>query len=241
MAKLNPIHFSTQYADDVTGDVKYLFRDYGASEGTWRSRDPYGERGNGDPLEEMQELNLYTIVKNDLLSGVDRLGLLTFSSGCTEKQKLRIKEAFDKACSKAKSCWHRFCLNNRFLSREMRDTCDRNKLHVVCHPKATRLNECKSLIRGEERCGITSRGARFQPWHTIHLCPGAFDDPGSCGELACTVLHEMTHAARTGSEEIAQRSEICSGMDCVTDPDIKIRDMSKAPAHVGPCWCGNND
>jgi len=53
----------------------------------------------------------------------------------------------------------------------------------------------------------------IQPWHTIHLCPGAFDDPAGCGELACTVLHEMTHAAGAMSEEKAQVSEVCSGMD----------------------------
>jgi hypothetical protein len=31
MGKVNPIRFSTQYADDFTGDTKYLFRDYQAS------------------------------------------------------------------------------------------------------------------------------------------------------------------------------------------------------------------
>lgn len=71
--------------------------------------------------------------------------------------------------------------------------------------------------------------------------PGAFDDPYGCGELGCTILHEMTHAAGARSEEMAQRSEICSDMDCVTDPDIKIRDRKNAPAHVSPCWCGEDD
>ena len=51
----------------------------------------------------------------------------------------------------------------------------------------------------------------------------------------------MTHAAGARSEEMAQRSEICSDMDCVTDPDIKIRDRKNAPAHVSPCWCGEDD
>ncbi len=45
MAKLNPIRFSTQYADDVTGDVKYLHRDYTAETGRWLVRDPVAELG----------------------------------------------------------------------------------------------------------------------------------------------------------------------------------------------------
>ncbi len=44
MAKLNPIRFSTQYADDVTDDTKYLFRDL--SDGRWFSRDSLEEFGH---------------------------------------------------------------------------------------------------------------------------------------------------------------------------------------------------
>jgi len=76
MAKLNPLRFSTQYADDVTGDVKYLFRDYGVSEGRWRSRDPIGERGG---------LNLYGFVKNRPVDLFDPFGLYIYPSdpgGC---------------------------------------------------------------------------------------------------------------------------------------------------------------
>jgi len=43
VAKLNPIRFSTQYADDVTGDLKYLHRDYRPDLGRWKSRDPIDE------------------------------------------------------------------------------------------------------------------------------------------------------------------------------------------------------
>ncbi len=91
-------------------------------------------------------------------------------------------------------------------------------------------------------CDHKMGGREIVPVHTIHLCPGAFNDPAACGELPCTVLHEMTHAGGTGDENEAQRSEICSGMNCVTEPGIKVRDMSKAPAHISPCWdCGTDD
>jgi RHS repeat-associated protein len=56
MAKLNPIRFSTQYADEVTGDLKYLFRDYDADMGRWLNRDPFGER---------ESSNDYAFCKND--------------------------------------------------------------------------------------------------------------------------------------------------------------------------------
>jgi RHS repeat-associated protein len=54
VAKANPIRFSTQFADDVTGDVKYLFRDYQASVGRWKSRDPIEEEG-GSALYALTE------------------------------------------------------------------------------------------------------------------------------------------------------------------------------------------
>ncbi|MGA2854442.1 MAG: hypothetical protein ABSE90_09990, partial [Verrucomicrobiota bacterium] len=43
--KLMPMRFSTQFADDVTGNLKYLYRDYSPSTGTWPNRDPKGELG----------------------------------------------------------------------------------------------------------------------------------------------------------------------------------------------------
>jgi RHS repeat-associated protein len=66
MARVNPIRFSTQYADDVIGDVKYLFRDYDADMGRWPSR---------DPISEMAELSLYVFIRNDGLNGHDNFGL----------------------------------------------------------------------------------------------------------------------------------------------------------------------
>ncbi|MGA2160405.1 MAG: RHS repeat-associated core domain-containing protein [Verrucomicrobiota bacterium] len=55
VGKLNPIRFSTQYADDVKGTIKYLYRDYTPSTGTWLNR---------DPLEEEGSINLYNFIEN---------------------------------------------------------------------------------------------------------------------------------------------------------------------------------
>jgi RHS repeat-associated protein len=66
LAKLNPIRFSTQYADDVTGDVKYLFRDYDSDSGRWLSRDPVAEFGG---------INVYAFIGNEAVDAIDVLGL----------------------------------------------------------------------------------------------------------------------------------------------------------------------
>ena len=66
MASAMPIRFSTQFADDVTGDLKYLFRDYTPDRGGWKSRDPMQEAGG---------LNLYRFVNNNPVNAFDMLGL----------------------------------------------------------------------------------------------------------------------------------------------------------------------
>jgi RHS repeat-associated protein len=65
VAKLNPIRFSTQYADDATGDTKYLYRDYDSRTGRWLSRDPIEEEGG---------IGLYAFVHNAPLAQVDPIG-----------------------------------------------------------------------------------------------------------------------------------------------------------------------
>jgi RHS repeat-associated protein len=66
MAKLNPIRFSTQFADDVTDVLKYLYRDFNPTTGRWLSRDPMEEKGGR---------NLYCFVANCPVNRVDALGL----------------------------------------------------------------------------------------------------------------------------------------------------------------------
>jgi RHS repeat-associated protein len=62
-ASLMPLRFSTMYEDNVTGDRKYLFRDYTPSTGRWKSRDP------------IEGPNLFALTANDALTSVDFLGL----------------------------------------------------------------------------------------------------------------------------------------------------------------------
>ena len=79
MAKVNPLRFSTQYADDVTGDVKYLHRDLDTDTGRWLSRDPLGESGFETLRRRRASLrgdgpNLYHFVRNNPVGGIDKLG-----------------------------------------------------------------------------------------------------------------------------------------------------------------------
>jgi RHS repeat-associated protein len=68
VASLMPLRFSTMYEDNVTGDRKYLFRDYTPSTGRWKSRDPAEEEGG---------LNVYCFANNDGIDAYDILGLTT--------------------------------------------------------------------------------------------------------------------------------------------------------------------
>jgi RHS repeat-associated protein len=62
----NPYRFSTQYTDDITGLIYYGYRHYDPVHGRWLSRDPIGEAGG---------LNLYGMVGNDPVNGIDVMGL----------------------------------------------------------------------------------------------------------------------------------------------------------------------
>jgi RHS repeat-associated protein len=66
LGKLSPFRFSTKYTDDESGLVYYGYRYYAQSLGRWINRDPIGERGG---------INLYTMVKNQIINDYDILGL----------------------------------------------------------------------------------------------------------------------------------------------------------------------
>jgi RHS repeat-associated protein len=83
VGELNPIRFSTQFADDVKGEIKYLYRPYGPSTGTWPNNDPIQElgfqlliTGNLSPLsaldtEEIADGFLSQLSGNLLLGYID--------------------------------------------------------------------------------------------------------------------------------------------------------------------------
>jgi RHS repeat-associated protein len=64
-AERTPFRFSTKYTDHETGLVYYGYRYYKPDWGKWINRDPIGERGG---------VNVYGMVKNDLVILIDKLG-----------------------------------------------------------------------------------------------------------------------------------------------------------------------
>lgn len=67
-ARTNPLRWSTKFADDETGLVYYGYRYLNPATGRWISR---------DPIEDIQEDNLYVFVLNRPIASVDLLGQLT--------------------------------------------------------------------------------------------------------------------------------------------------------------------
>ncbi len=73
VAATNPLRFSSQYTDGLTGEVKYLYRVYWPEWGRWLSRDPINERGfkiltrSRTRSNQNEGKNLYVFVTNDPL------------------------------------------------------------------------------------------------------------------------------------------------------------------------------
>ena len=65
MAQINPFRFSSEYHNDITGLVEYIYRKYDPVIGRWINRDPIEERGCR---------NLYVICKNCNIDKFDILG-----------------------------------------------------------------------------------------------------------------------------------------------------------------------
>jgi RHS repeat-associated protein len=92
----NPYRFSTKYLDNevetVEGTYYYGYRHYAVSLGRWLSRDPIAERGG---------LNLLAVIFNDLIGGVDVLGLAegkkVLCNRCKETGEMKCK-----TCGRAK-------------------------------------------------------------------------------------------------------------------------------------------
>ena len=75
-AEANSLRFSTQFADDVTRRVKYLFRDYDAGGGGWLNRDPIQERGG---------VRLHGFAQNDPVNIHDNFGLAISWTGINQE------------------------------------------------------------------------------------------------------------------------------------------------------------
>ena len=72
VAQANPLRFSTQFTDEVTGDVVYLYRAHRPALGRWLSRDLISRRGGYDSL---------LFCNNSPVNHVDSFGLIIATWG----------------------------------------------------------------------------------------------------------------------------------------------------------------
>jgi len=117
MAMENPIRFSSEYQDDVTGLIYYGYRYFNPATQTWLSRDPIGMRGG---------FNLYAMVNNDPVNGRDLYGLGPLSLVCGQGWSGEAADEFEKSIREsAFEQWEEmkeggdFLAHHPFQSREL--------------------------------------------------------------------------------------------------------------------------
>ena len=76
LAAENPFRFSSEYHNDITGLVEYIYRKYDPAIGRWINRDPAEEQGG---------VNLYSISLNDSINNFDSRGHYTIESAAYKK------------------------------------------------------------------------------------------------------------------------------------------------------------
>jgi RHS repeat-associated protein len=168
-----PLRFSTMYEDDVTGDRKYLFREYRPSLGRWLSR---------DPIEEGGGLNSYAACGNAHVDKIDKDGRMAVE-GCPPRANEVLKTAFSEACRRIKSSDFGCCTVGSALGRDYQSRlgylCDRD-FKVKC-----------TLEHQSPRGGV----ARALPNEGTILIYNAFfsQDAAGWGSHTCIMAHEMLH------------------------------------------------
>jgi RHS repeat-associated protein len=203
MALVNPLGFSTQYRDDVTGDWKYLHRDLDADTGRWPNRDPLGESGfmlvatgqqpahthdldEDEPTttsrsrHEPERLNLYGFVLNDPQNRVDPLGLISFDR-CNDQQQAEIGAAWNSICQMVNDPKFQCCVGRSTFLQMFKRRCAWGNVKFKC-----RHND-------EGLCPWVCAHA----WQSLGIGRGVIvvcDHWADCGlSMKCLLAHEFSH------------------------------------------------
>jgi RHS repeat-associated protein len=190
----------------VTVFATNAFAWYQPAQGRWLSRDPLGltlppanEEDTALVLDMMLHLqkNLYAFVDNDSVQHIDPLGLLKFKD-CTPDQQRKAASEWSKACDAVnRSPDFKTCLCNDSVLGKLQQKCKDPNFTIECEQSSG--GNCRNA------CGWA------KPWGgVIHLCPDAFSGSG-CGDLKCTILHEMTHTTGSPREKWPEKAEKCLG------------------------------
>lgn len=141
---------------------------------------------------------LYSYVGDNPLSYIDPLGLVRYN-GCTQDQQNEIGPALKDYCEKVKTPEFTGCMCEKpSIPGGLQRKCSNPHLVVRC--KKDSGGNC------EGACGWS------RPFfgRSIRLCPVAWN-PGRCGPLGCTLMHEMTHQIGHSAETQPDKVEACLG------------------------------
>jgi RHS repeat-associated protein len=197
--------FSTKYLDKETGLNYYGFRYYNPSTGRWLSRDPIAEHGG---------LNLYAFHGNNLVGGIDYLGLW-LRTVCSDAEKTKILNAAkDLALSNYKAAYTNYSKWSLSAAKAAYPNAFKNK-PGVSDPEKQYNKLSERLFRGIQRvrdkissnsviadaCNDPAKKCKSGnvnayttfTGNTIWFCPQFFDQ--SAEDRANTVAHEISHIA----------------------------------------------
>jgi RHS repeat-associated protein len=199
----NNLRFPGQYAESETGLYQNWHRSYRAATGRYTQPDPLGDSVPNDlPLQSPttdSELfsPLYVYVGDNPTNYVDPLGLLRFK-GCSAEQQRAVTNAFDEYRGKIESPDFIGCMcESSSIPGRLKRLCGDSRLTVRCKPTA------EGFCRGA--CAWSVPFGR-----TIRLCPIGFVGK-DCGQLGCTLMHEMTHQIGHPREKRPEEVETCLG------------------------------
>jgi hypothetical protein len=193
---------------------------YSPSTGRWLSRDPIGEPGfallnlnkqqsnsSGDSNEPQElstrqrvaEHNLYGFVLNDPQNRFDPLGLISFSD-CPPSKQADIQAAWDSMCSMVNDPKFQCCVDpsRTTFFQLLKRRCSWGNVRFVC-----KTGDAQSPCAWS----IPSLGiGRGRIW----IYDNAWDTT-RCGQLKCTLAHEMAHilAGRPFEGGIVQKADDC--------------------------------
>ncbi len=173
IAAENPFRFSTKFQDQETGFYNYTFRIHAPELGRWLNR---------DPIEEYGGLNLCQPLHNNLICGIDILGLLEID--VTSPAIAPTPNQPGKPTPRTlPELYKRFQRRIRYGSNEFTNVSDTTEGFVGQFSKILILGPVPEKINGKE-CYVIKKGIIF---HNVSIV--AIREEGDWG----TVGHEMQH------------------------------------------------
>lgn len=167
-----------------TEDMYYTkYRYYSPNIARWINRDPAGA---------VDGPNLYSFVSGNPMRWIDPLGLALTSPSYPCEKLTEIEKLIDSMCKKAEKRAFMKCMCKaggdpyETYVAGVRSACkDKDRIQLHC-PKPGNQNCLDELLI--PKCG----SSRVTP-PMIYMCKDGLDGTGGCGEMKCTVAHEIAH------------------------------------------------